>query len=324
MDNKEKRPLSSIVIQYSGYIAFLGVVILFTMKAPVFLNPKNISNIFLQSSVLGIVSFGLTGIFIGGGDHVIRGGTDLSITSNMAVSAAIVAVMLNNGYHLLLGIGLALIVSLAIGAINAFAVVKLKMIPLLVTICMMYILQGVEKLITNNKVIPANNAILSFIANEEILFAPIAAWIFVIVALLVYLLYNSCSYGNHVSAIGGNELAARASGINVSLIVASTYLLAGVLAVISGILILARLSSLTPGVGDLMLFDVMLVSYLGAVFSKRFRPNIPGTFFGALFVGVLTNGFTMINVPSYWVYAIKGALILITVSITTMQRRRVL
>lgn len=324
MENKEKRPLSSILIQYSGYIAFLVVILFFTIRAPIFLNPQNISNIFLQSAVLGIVSFGLTGIFIGGGDHVIRGGTDLSITCNMAVSGAIIAVMLSKGHHLLVGIGLALLVSLAVEAVNAFAVVKLKMVPLLATICMMYILQGVEKLITNNKVIPAESTILSFIANEEILFIPIAAWIFIIVAILVYFLFNRCSYGNHVSAIGGSELSAKASGINVSMIVASTYLLAGALAVIGGILVLARLSSLTPGVGDLMLFDVMLVSYLGAVFSKRFRPNIPGTFFGALFVGVLTNGFTMINVPSYWVYAIKGALILVTVSITTMQKRKVL
>lgn len=321
MENKKKN-ISEYLIRYSGFIAFALVALFFAVRSPIFLNPYNISNILSQSAVLGIVSYGLTGIFIAGGDHVIKGGTDLSITLNMAVSGSIIAVFLMKGQPLAVAVLAALAVSLLIEAINAFTIVKLKMVPLLSTICMMYILQGVEKLITNNVVVPASHPLLEHIASDSFLKLPVMTWIFIVVTIIEYLLFNVCSYGNRVSAIGGSELAAKANGINVPWMVASTYLQAGAMAVISSILMVSRLHSYTPGAGDLMLFDVMLVSYMGAVFSRRYRPNIPGTFVAALFVGVLTNGFTLINVPSYWVYAIKGALILVTVSITTVQKRR--
>lgn len=321
MENK-KTKLSVYLMRYSGYIAFAGVMIFFAVKSPIFLYPANLTNILSQSAVLGIVSYGLTGIFIAGGDHVIKGGTDLSITLNMAVSGAIIATMLTNGKPLFLSILAALAVSLLIEAVNAFTIVKLKMVPLLSTICMMYILQGVEKIVTNNVVVPAAHPLLEHISAATFLKLPMMTWIFLVVTVVVYLLFNVCSYGNRASAIGGSELAAKANGINVPWMIASTYLLAGGMAVISSVLMISRLHSYTPGAGDLMLFDVMLVSYMGAVFSRRYRPNIPGTFVAALFVGVLTNGFTLINVPSYWVYAIKGTLILVTVSITTIQKRR--
>ncbi|WP_049729730.1 ABC transporter permease [Dorea sp. D27] len=312
-----------VIMRYSGYIAFAVIIIFFVIKAPIFLRYSNLVNILAQSAVLGICGFGLTGIFIGGGDDVIRGGTDLSITLNMAVAGAIIAVMAGGGKPLWLAFATAALVSITIEAVNAYTIVKLKMVPLLSTICMMYLLQGVERIITNNVVVPANHKALVIISNTAILGIPVIAWIFVVVAIVMYVLFNVCSYGNKVSASGGSELAAKASGINVSLMVASTYIIGGVMASVSAFLMVARLSSYTPGAGDLQLFDVMLVSYLGAVFSRRYRPNIPGTFIAALFIGVLTNGFTLINVPSYWVYAIKGALILITVSITTIQKRRV-
>lgn len=310
------------MMRFSGYIAFLLIMFFFTVKAPTFLSYGNLVNIIAQSAVLGICGYGLTGIFIGGGDDVIRGGTDLSITLNMAVAGSIIAVMVNKGQSLWLGVFIAVIASVVIEAVNAFTVVKLKMIPLLSTICMMYVLQGVERILTNNVVVAASNPFLFFIADTVILGVPVMAWIFIIVTVIMYLIFNVCSYGNKVSAVGGSELAAKANGINVPFIVTTTYLIAGVMAAISAVLMVARLSSYTPGAGDLQLFDVMLVSYLGAVFSRRYRPNIPGTFIASLFVGVLTNGFTLINVPSYWVYAIKGALILVTVSITTIQKRR--
>lgn len=318
---KDKKIVDTL-FRFSGYIAFLAIILFFTFRAPIFLQYSNLVNIVAQSAVLGICGYGLTGIFIGGGDDVIRGGTDLSITLNMAVAGAIIAAMVNRGQSLPLAIGIAVCVSIIIEAINAFTIVKLKMIPLLSTICMMYVLQGVERIITNNVVVAAADPVLVFIADTAILGIPVMAWIFLAVTLIMYLLFNVCSYGNRVSAVGGSELAAKANGINLPVTVTSTYLIAGVMAALSAVLMVARLSSYTPGAGDLQLFDVMLVSYLGAVFSKRYRPNIPGTFIAALFVGVLSNGFTLINVPSYWVYAIKGALILITVSITTIQKRR--
>lgn len=318
-----KLPAIDAFIRYSGYVAFFLVAAVFALKSKAFLMPQNIVNILMQSSVLGIVSFGLTGIFIGGGDDVIRGGTDLSIANNMAFISCVVAVLLTRGLPLPLAILIGFLISLLIGLLNAVGVVVLKMVPLLSTLSVMYILQGLEKIVSGNVVIPVEHPFFTALKDYTVFHIPVMALVFVFVSIVMYILYNLSRFGNWVSAIGGNEVAANASGVPVKRITAMTYILAAIPATIASLLLLARLSAFNPGQGDLMLFDVMLVSYLGAVFSKQYRPNVWGTFISALFIGMISNGFGMINISSYWVYGIKGLLILITVSITTVRKRKV-
>lgn len=320
----EKSKMVDRIIRYSGYVAFLLIAVYFAFESKAFLKPKNIANILMQSSILGVVSFGLTGIFIGGGDDVIRGGTDLSIANNMAFSSCVIAVLLSKGVSIGIALLVGLAVSLLIGLVNAVGVVVLKMVPLLSTLSVMYILQGFEKIVSGNVVIPVDHPMFVFLKKGSFLGISVMAWGFVLVAIVMFLIYNLSRFGNWISAIGGNEMAARASGVPTKKITAMTYILAGIPAMISGVLLLARLSAFTPGQGDLMLFDIMLVSYLGAVFSKLYRPNVWGTTVAALFIGMLTNGFALINISSYWIYGIKGLLILITVSITTIRKRKVM
>lgn len=312
------------VIRYSGYVAFILIAAIFAMRSKVFLKPKNIANILMQSSILGIVSFGLTGIFIGGGDDVIRGGTDLSLANNMAFSSCVIAVLLTKGVPLGLALLAGLAVSLLIGTINAVGIVVFKMVPLLSTLAVMYMLQGLEKVVSGNVVIAISHPFFTFLKEGEFLGISVMAWGFALVAVIMYLIYNCSRFGNWISAIGGNEMAARASGVPTRKITALSYIIAGVPAMMSGVLLIARLSAFNPGQGDLMLFDVMLVSYLGAVFSKQYRPNVWGTTVAALFIGMITNGFALVNISSYWIYGIKGLLILVTVSITTIRKRKVM
>ncbi len=311
-------------IRYSGYLAFVLVAAAFALKSKAFLMPQNIVNILMQSSVLGVVSYGLTGIFIGGGDDVIRGGTDLSIANNMAFTSCVIVVLLTGGMPLPLCILIGFAVSLVIGIINAVGVVVLKMVPLLSTLAVMYILQGLEKTVSGNVVISVSHPFFTALKEGVFLGVPVMAWVFVAVSVIMYVIYNLSQFGSWVSAVGGNEMAAKASGIPAPKVVAATYILAAFPATVASLLLVARLSVFNPGQGDLMLFDVMLVSYLGAIFSKQYRPNVWGTFVSALFVGMLSNGFAMANISSYWVYGIKGLLILITVSITTIRKRKVM
>jgi ribose transport system permease protein len=98
--------------------------------------------------------------------------------------------------------------------------------------------------------------------------------------------------------------------------------MAGTAAWISAILVISRLSGSTRGIGALMLLDILLATYVSAMFSTKWSVNIPGAFLGAVFVGILTNGFTMINVPTYWTFGIKGLLVLLVVSATSFQQKR--
>jgi len=309
--------------KYSGYLIFLVIIIFFSIKSSTFLNSDNIINILRQSSILGIVSCGMTCILIGGGNHVIKGGIDISLANNLALNSAIAAKLLSIGIPIYWVFAIVLFCGVIIGLINSFTIVKLGVIPLLGTLAMMYLLQGTELVITNNKVIGVDNHQLAFLANTNFLFIPLTVWIFFVVSIILYVIFNKSVFSNWVNAVGGNDEAARIAGINVNIVVTVTYIIAAITAVIASLLITARLNGSVPGVGDTMLFDILLSSYLSAVFSPISKPNIPGTVVSSLFVGMLTNGFTLMNVSTYWVYAIKGVLILSAVSFTTRQQRRV-
>ncbi|GAB7056696.1 MULTISPECIES: ABC transporter permease [Paenibacillus] len=315
--------ISSFVFRYSGYFTFVLVALYFSVRSPAFLTLKNVLNILLQSSALGIIACGMTAVIIGGGNHVIRGGIDLSLGNNLALNAAITAALISHGYSLWAAAGAALLSSVVVGVINAFAIVKLKFIPLLGTLSVMYILQGVQLLITNNKVISISEPTLNLIANGAFLHIPVPVWIFLIVGAMAYVLFNHTVFGNWVYAVGGNPEAARAAGVHVNLTLALTYIIASITAFIASLIIVARLSGTVTGIGDIMLLDILLAGLMSAVFSKLSVPNMTGAVLSALFVGMLSNGFTLINVPTYWVFAIKGALILVAVAITTTQQRRV-
>ncbi|MEQ8155975.1 MAG: ABC transporter permease [Clostridiaceae bacterium] len=321
--NPPENKYSILLKKYSGYLVFLLLIVFFSFSSPAFLKNDNIINILRQSSILGIVSCGMTCILIGGGSHVIKGGIDISLANNLALNSAIAAKLLSTGVSIYYVLTIVLLFSLLVGLINSFMIVKLRVIPLLGTLSMMYLLQGCELLITNNKVVSSKNAQLVYLANTNFLGLPLFVWIFLIVSAVLYIIFNRSVFGNWVNAVGGNDQAAKIAGINVSLVTAATYIIASITAGIASVLITARLTGSVPGIGDTMLFDILLASYLSAVFSHISKPNIPGTIVSSLFVGILTNGFTLINVSTYWVYAIKGVLILLAVSFTTRQQRRV-
>ncbi len=316
--------IAQLLLRYSGYIAFIVVAAFFSLASPNFLTGANIINILVQSSALGIVACGMTSILIGGGNHIIRGGIDLSLGNNLAINVAITSILLNQGHSLFIAFGMALLVSVLIGVINAFSIVKLKIIPLLSTLSMMYLLQGVILLITNNVTVAVKDPTLLYIGTTGFLGLPLPIWVFAIVGVVLYILHNKTIFGNWVYAVGGNPQAAKIAGINVKLIMSSTYVIAGITAGIAGLLVSSRLSGSVPGIGDSMFLDILLAGLMSAIFSRLSVPNIQGAILSALFVGMLSNGFTLINVPTYWVYAIKGALILAAVSISTTQQRRMI
>ncbi|KAA8679069.1 ABC transporter permease [Clostridium sp. HV4-5-A1G] len=321
MERRILKP-ENILLQYSGYVMFVLLIVIFSVISPSFLEIHNVLNILNQSSVLGIVTSGMTIILIGGGTHVIKGGIDLSLGNNLAFNSVIITYFMSKSYSILSILSIAVLVSLCIGLINSFMIGKLKIIPLLATLSMMYFLQGAELLVSGNKPINISNGFLNFISRGSFLFLPNSVWVFVIVEIVLYIFLNKSVFGNWVNAVGGNPEAARIAGINVKLVLSSTYVIASIMALIASVLASARLSGSVPGTGDIMLFDILLAAYMSAIFSRTAVPNIPGTILSVLFVEVLTNGFTLINVPTYWVYAVKGALILLAVGVTTIRTRR--
>lgn len=313
--------LTTFLLHYGAFIAMITVAAFFAIRSPIFLKPFNILNILRQVAVLATASFGMAAVVMGGGTHVIAGGIDLSIGANIGLVTAISAILLQARHPVAIALGVSLLVALTIGLLNSIMVMYLGLLPLLATLAMMYTANGVELLLTKNTIISAESQFVRTIADGNLLGIPMPVVILLVMLLLYYLLLHWTPVGVHIQAVGGSREAAQTSGLRVRFYTILSYLLAGFAASVSSLLVLSRLSGSTPGIGSLILLDIVLATYVSTTFSRRWIVNIPGVLLGAFFVGVLTNGFTLINVPTYWVHGVKGALVLFVVSATALQQK---
>jgi ribose transport system permease protein len=309
-----------LLVRLTSLLAFLGILTYFSLAAPLFLSYANVLNVVQQSAVLGVLAFGMTTVFIAGGAHVISGGIDLSAASNLGLSAAIYASVIQAGGTDWIALPLTLFTGLLIGAINAWAIVGLRIFPLLATLATMNICAGFELVLTQNTVVPAASSLLTAVAATGSLAVPNIVYIFLCVAAFLIILIEATPFGLRLYAVGGFREAAVAAGIRADRYVATSYLISGLSGSVAAILSLSLLNGSSPGSGE-MLLSVVLVALLGVIVSRRSVPTISGTLVSCLFIGFLVNGFQLTNVSSYWVNGVQGGLILLVVAGSSFSRR---
>ncbi|HTI03481.1 MAG TPA: ABC transporter permease [Acidisoma sp.] len=317
---KERHLGSGQFIRLGSLFALLLVFIYFSCMAPGFSALSNLANIVEQSATLALLAFGMTAVIIGGGGDVIRGGIDLSVGANLGLCIAIYAVSEAAGYSDVTAFLLTLAAGLAVGALNALAVVGLGVLPLLATLAVMNICAGLELVLTQNMVISSASPLLAWITAADWLGLSVTSWSFIIIGAVMLLLVHRTPWGLRLQAVGGHREAARAAGLRVPAYRAASYLGAGLLAALAAILQAARLSGSSPGSGDILL-SVVLTSLMSVVFSRRLLPSIGGTILSVLFIGCLINGFQLLNVSSYWVNGVQGLLILGIVALRSLSDR---
>lgn len=310
-----------ILLPFTGLIAVIIEVVFFGTQAPGFLTSSNLLNILVQGAVVAVGAFGLAVVVIGGGDDVVTGGIDLSIGATIGLSGTVAAIMLENGLPVGLSLLLTIVVALIVGTINAGSI-ALGIRPLLATLAMMGIVTSVDLLVSNNLQIPVTNGFFVWLRSGSPLGIPSAVIVLVVLFLLTWAVVGFTKVGVRLYATGGNPIAAVVAGIKTRKYVAATYLFSGFCAAIAGILLTARSSGSTPGAGAPLLLDIILAAFISVIFSRRLVVNILGTFVGGIFVAALTNGFTLINVPTYWVSGVKGALILLVVAVSALRSRK--
>lgn len=303
-----------------GALAMFAVIMAwFALTTRGFISPANIFNVIEQTAIMGVLSFGMSVVLIGGGTDVQTGGIDLSIAANTGLCAAVYAVMLTSGSGDLLAAAAALGAGISVGLLNAFAVVRLGILPLLATLAVMNITAGLELTITENQVIGVSSPVTMVIASGRFLGLSTLAWIFILFSLAMIWVIHYSRTGLRLYAVGGHPEAARAAGINVGVYVAGTYAFSGFCAGFAAILLVARLSASTTATGQLLL-AILAAALLGTVFSRRFVPTAGGTILSTLFIGFLANGFQLSNVSYYWVNGVQGVLILMVVAVTTFAK----
>jgi ribose transport system permease protein len=190
---------------------------------------------------------------------------------------------------------------------------------LLATLTTMNLCAGFEMVLTQNTSVPANGALLGFLLDNGPFGVPHLAYALLVVAALFTALIYYTPFGLRLRATGAHREAAQAAGVRTNRYVAASYILSGMAAAFAALASTALFSGSSPGPGDNLLATVA-AALLGVVFSRRLVPTIPGTLPAVLFIGVISNGFQLDNVSSYWVNGVEGVLILFVVASTALVR----
>ncbi|AOK50078.1 ABC transporter permease [Burkholderia sp. MSMB617WGS] len=309
------------LLRGGAWLALAFVFAGFSIGSPLFLTFANLGNVLQQSAVTGLLAFGLTIVMIGGGADAVKGGLDLSIAANLGLCAAVFAVLTRDGHGDAFAIAATCATGVAVGAVNAWAVAWLRILPLLATLTTMNVCAGLELVLTENTPVPSASPLLGALVGAGPFGAAWLAYALVGVAAALGVLVHRTRYGLRLHAVGAHRAAALAAGVDARRHVASSYLASGLSAALAALASSALLSGSAPGAGDYLL-PVVAAVLLGVAFSRRLVPTIPGTLVAVLFVGVLANGFQLNNVSSYWVSGVEGALILFVVAAVALLRRR--
>jgi ribose transport system permease protein len=275
-----------------------------------FLSVNNLLTILSLAAVGGVLSIGMTFVITGGG-------IDLSVGSVLGLASVWASTLatqtMAEDFHWVVIVGTALLVGLAAGLINGVLIAYGKVVAFIATLAMMVAARGLAEIIANRQTqVVKVRGFLDFF-RADVLGVPVLVWIFVIVAIVGWILLNRTTFGRRTIAVGGNPEAARLAGINVKRHTMYLYALAGLAAGIGGVMMLGRTSAGSSTNGLYYELDAIAAVVVGGTLLAGGRGTIVGTVLGVLIFQVLTNVFTQNNVSSSAQAVAKGVIIVAAV-----------
>lgn len=313
------KSLNAYFVKFQSLIALFLLCLIISVLSDKFLTMTNGWNVMRQISVNICISTGMTLI-------VLTAGIDLSVGAVLALSGAMAAGLLKNGIaipsqNLYIGFTLlgAILVGMTTGAglgvFNGWAITKFNLPPFVVTLAMLTIARGLTMLWTEGFPISELGESFAYLGTGWFLGIPVPVWISGIIVLIAVIATKKTRFGRYIYAIGGNENAARLSGIDINRIKIAVYGIAGMLAGIGGLLVTSRLDSAQPNAGMSYELDSIAAVVIGGTSLSGGRGSILGTVQGAIIIGVLNNGLVLLNVSPFWQQVVKGIVILLAVII---------
>ncbi|WP_318509157.1 ABC transporter permease [Bacillus sp. T3] len=290
--------------EFLTLLGFFILCIFFSFFTEEFFSATNVSNIVRQVSINGILAVGMTFV-------ILTGGIDLSVGSVLALTGTIMAgLMINGGMSPILAVLIGILLGALLGYINGIFVSYARIPAIIVTLAMMEVARGIALLYTGGYPLSGVPSSFAFIGKGYLFnVIPMPAVIMILVFIVAYIILNHLPFGRHIYAIGGNEEAVRLSGVKVKRIKTLVYLISGITASISGLIMTARLSSGQPMAGEGYELDAIAAVVLGGTSIAGGRGHIFGTLLGALLMGVLSNGLNLMGVSPYVQRVLKGVII---------------
>ena len=305
-------------------IILLAFCVALAFAAPGFFSTGNLLDILRSVSMQGIIAFGMTMV-------IISGEIDLSVGSAVAFSAAITAWLMRSlgslGLPSYAAVPLACAASLAlgfgIGCVTGILRIRFRIPSFISTLALMTGLSGLAFLVTNGFaiVISAEYQWFDFLGAGYVWKVPFPAILLVIMFAVFHFLMNYTPFGRSIYAIGGNAEAARLSGIKVGKVRILVFGITTMLAAASGILAASQQGAGAPTAGRQWELDVIAAVIIGGTSLSGGSGRIWGTMVGVMFLGVILNGLTLLNVNEYWQLVVRGLLIVSAVLINQMHAR---
>ncbi len=299
----------------SALLPLAIVVVFFTVMSDNFLSSYNIMNILRQASVYAIMATGMTFV-------ILTGGIDLGQGSVLALAAVVCAKVINNTGNMWLGILAAVLIGVAIGAVNGVMIAYVKLPAFIMTLGSLYMVRGVTLYITNSTQVNIKGVeAFKFIGQGFVLGVPFPVYLFILLGIIAVIFLSFTSTGRHIFAVGSNVVSARLSGIKVEKTLVVAYVLSSVCVALAGVVYLARLTAAQPTAGEGYELESIAAAVVGGTSLAGGEGGVLGTLIGAVIIAVIRNGLVIIGVGSYFTKIVVGLIIVLAVTLDVLRRR---
>ena len=306
---KKNNPVVFMLKSNIGIISVMFIIAIgLTLLTPKFMTVNNVISVLRQISNNVFLALGMTMV-------IILGGIDLSVGSIVAMSGTLtVGFMVNNGLPMAAAIAAGLLLGAVVGLVNGIIVATFKVPAFIVTLATMNIAKGIAYIYSkgqSTRITDDSFAMLGTGYLFGIIPLPVAYMILLIVVFAILL--GKTKFGTYIYAVGGNRESARLSGVPIKKIEILVFTITGVLAAFAGIVLASRMYSGQPASGEVYEMDAIAACVLGGVSMSGGVGRISGTVFGAIVIGIISNGLNLMGVSSFWQLVVKGLIILAAV-----------
>jgi ribose transport system permease protein len=297
---------------------FFGLVLIFAVFAvvnPVFLTAPNLINVLQQSSINACIALGMTFV-------IISGGIDLSVGPTAAVSAIVGATLMIAGVPIPLAVMGAIATGMACGLFNGSLVAIAGLQPFIVTLGGLSLYRALALIFTGGNPIFGIPPEFRAAINGLVLGVPVPVIIVAVIAVILWVVLNRSPLGEYILAVGGNPEAARIAGVPVARTKITVYVLSGGLAAVAALILTGRLGAADPTMGNLWELDAIAAAAIGGASLMGGKGSVIGTLMGAVILGGLRNGLTLMNVQAFYQLLATGIIILVAMLIDRATRGR--
>ncbi len=297
------------------FILLLAMLLIMSLARPdTFFTSENLFNVLRQVSLVTIVAVGQTLV-------ITSGGIDLSVGYSLGLAGIIIAYCIQGGFPPFLAIVLGILTSVVLGLFNGLIITKIKLPPFIVTIGTSFIARGFSMVITKGFPIKVANQFLLGTATKYVGPIPVMTLVMLLIVAVGIFTLNKTIFGMRTRAIGGNEVAARLSGINENRHKIYVYMLCGLFCGIAGMMMVGRLNAGNPNAGVNYDTDSIAATIVGGTSMAGGEGTVVGTLLGALLLGIIKNGLVLLNVSMYWQTVVSGVIIITVCTVDKLTRR---